>query len=114
MIDDKVLRAHGYNKLDIKITPAVIQRHSDVMYQKLVRDGKVKKYFINVYFYANDILPQYEFELYSHLSNDVATHTIFYGIDENMSIEEIEKMIDDFFTNTNMKVYDDGDYDEEI
>lgn len=104
MINEKILKEHGYNKLDFKLTPDILQRHSDEMYQKLVRDGKTKKYFIDVYFYDGNF-PQYEFEVYSHLPNGVATHTIFYGI-HDLSLEQVEQMIDDFFTNSKMLPYE--------
>ena len=107
MINEKILKANGYNRLQVEVKDITIDlfRHADAAYQKLVRDGDKKKYFINAYYYESDLYPAYEFEVYSHLPNGAATQTLFYGI-HDMSIEDVEKMIDEFFTNSKMLYYE--------
>ena len=106
MITDNILKENGYNKLQVSTNLKIdLQRHSDIMYQKLVKEGNKKKYFINAYFYDSELFPQYEFELYAHLSNGVATQTVFYGI-HDLSLEQVEQMIEEFFINTKMLPYE--------
>lgn len=106
MINDKLLRENNYSLLQVTVNlPVDFQRHADKMYQKLVKDGNTKKYFINAYFYDSELFPQYEFEIYGHLPNGVATQTLFYGI-HDLSLEQVEDMIEDYFINTHMLPYE--------
>lgn len=105
MIDEEILLSNGYNKLNIETEYDFIVKYSDAMYQKRVKDKKGTKYFITVYFY-DGTFPSYEFELYSTLKDGIAINTKLYSVPANYKIQDVEKIIDDLFTNSNMNYYE--------
>ena len=74
---------------------------ADAFYQKIVWEGSVKLYFIDVYFYGNSRYNHPNgatFEAILYLPNDIGV-TVSVSASQFDSITEIENLLDDLYRN---------------
>lgn len=76
-------------------------KHADAFYQKIVREGSVKLYFIDVYFYDNSRYNHPDgamFEAILYLPNDIGV-TVSVSASQFDSITEIENVFNNLYQN---------------
>lgn len=109
MINREELIKHGYK----------IYYDSDVLYnavclyQKRIKDDKGTKYFIDIYEYMlksnkyHDDYRSYEARLVTSLKDDTySLNILLYCIDDNTTIEQLEKDIEDIWTKLGCDYYE--------
>ena len=96
---EKVLINAGYKEAPVP----VVEQYENRFFQKKVKDDKGIKYFIDVYEYEISDEYNYEFKLLTQ-KDKFWVRTTIYSI-ENMTIEEIEKEIEDIWKKCNFNYY---------
>ena len=99
MMTEKVLISAGYKEAPV----LVVEQYANRFFQKKVKDDKGIKYFIDVYEYEISDEYNYEFKLVTQ-KDKFWVRTIIYSI-ENMTIEEIEKEIEDIWKKCKFNYY---------
>lgn len=108
MINREELIKHGYKTYDSDgLYNAVC------LYQKRIKDDKGTKYFIDIYEYMlkskdnYDKCKSYEARLVTSLKDDTySLNILLYCIDDNTTIEQLEKDIDDIWTKLGCDYYE--------
>lgn len=99
MMTEKVLINAGYNEVPVP----VVEQYANRFFQKKVKDDKGIKYFIDVYEYEISDEYNYEFKLVTQ-KDKFWVRTTIYSI-ENMTLEEIEKEIEDIWKKCKFNYY---------
>lgn len=99
-MSEKVLLNSRYKEFEVPESNSYANR----FYQKKISDKKGIKYFIDVYEYEIQDSLMYEFELHLQKRN-FWINTTLYGVD-NMTIEEIEKEIENIWVTCKMNYYE--------
>lgn len=108
MINRKELIKHGYKTYDSDVLYSAV-----CLYQKRIKDDKGTKYFIDIYEYMlkskdnYDKCESYEARLVTSLKNDTySLNILLYCIDNNTTIEQLEKDIEDIWTKLGCDYYE--------
>ena len=96
---EKVLINAGYKEAPV----TVVEQYANRFFQKKVKDDKGIKYFIDVYEYEISDEYNYEFKLVTQ-KDKFWVRTTIYSI-ENMTLEEIEKEIEDIWKKCKFNYY---------
>ncbi len=96
---EKVLINAGYKEAPVP----VVEQYANSFFQKKVKDDKGIKYFIDVYEYEISDEYNYEFKLVTQ-KDKFWVRTTIYSI-ENMTLEEIEKEIEDIWKKCKFNYY---------
>ena len=96
---EKVLINAGYKEAPVP----VVEQHANRLFQKKIKDDKGIKYFIDVYEYEISDEYNYEFKLVTQ-KDKFWVRTTIYSI-ENMTLEEIEKEIEDIWKKCKFNYY---------
>ena len=99
MMTEKVLINAGYKEAPVP----VVEQNANRFFQKKVKDDKGIKYFIDVYEYEISDEYNYEFKLVTQ-KDKFWVRTTIYSI-ENMTLEEIEKDIEDIWKKCKFNYY---------
>lgn len=99
MMTEKVLISAGYKEAPVP----VVEQYANRFFQKKVKDDKGIIYFIDVYEYEISDEYNYEFKLVTQ-KDKFWVRTTIYSI-ENMTIEEIEKEIEDIWKKCKFNYY---------
>lgn len=102
MINDELLLANGYKKYNDNFYNA------DCLFQKRIRNEKGQtKYFIDFYKYTSIIHNKTDYEVRLSTEKDkYALRVHLYAIGNEMTLEEIEKEVDDIWHKLGCKYYD--------
>ena len=108
MINREELIKHGYKTYDSDVLYS-----SMCLYQKRIKDDKGTKYFIDIYEYMlkskdnYDKCKSYEARLVTSLKDDTySLNILLYCIDDNITIEQLEKDIEDIWTKLGCDYYE--------
>lgn len=109
MITDKILLENGYKEWPKE---SCMNEHCNRFFQKRFKNEKGQtKYFITIYEYVFkvfDYVPTYDVQL--HFEKDKYNMNIqLFGIDENMTLEEIEREVYAIWYGLDCKYYDEGE-----
>ena len=96
---EKVLINAGYKETPVP----VVEQYANRFFQKKIKDEKGIKYFIDVYEYEISDEYNYEFKLVTQ-KDKFWVRTTIYSI-ENMTLEEIEKEIEDIWKKCKFNYY---------
>lgn len=96
---EKVLINAGYKEAPVP----VVEQYANRFFKKKVKDDKGIKYFIDVYEYEISDEYNYEFKLVTQ-KDKFWVRTTIYSI-ENMTLEEIEKEIEDIWKKCKFNYY---------
>ena len=96
---EKVLINAGYKEEPVP----VVEQYANRFFQKKIKDEKGIKYFIDVYEYEISDEYNYEFKLVTQ-KDKFWVRTTIYSI-ENMTLEEIEKEIEDIWKKCKFNYY---------
>lgn len=103
MIADEILLENGYKKYRDNFY------YAECLFQKRIRNEKGQtKYFIDIYKYVskvNDYEPNYEIRL-STEKEKYALNILLYATRNKMTLEEIEREINDIWLKLDCKYYD--------
>ncbi len=106
MLNREELLKHGYKIYDDMHYSAIC------LYQKRIEDDKGTKYFIDIYEYMLNLkdypdYKSYEARLVTSLKNDTYNlNILLYGINDDTSIEQLEKDIDEIWTKLGCDYYE--------
>ena len=100
MIMDKLLLENGYKEYQ----RPNLYKGMDKFYQKRFRDEKGRtKYFINF----NECKSYKGYEVELHFEKDkYMMNILLFGIDENMTLQEIENDVNEIWCDSSCKYYD--------
>lgn len=108
MINREELIKHGYKTYDSDALYNAV-----CLYQKRIKDDKGTKYFIDIYEYMlglnkyHDDYRSYEARLVTSLKDDTySLNILLYCIDDNTTIEQLEKDIEDIWTKLGCDYYE--------
>lgn len=102
MINRKELIKHGYKTYDSDVL-----YNAMCLYQKRIKDDKGTKYFIDIYEYMLKSKDSYEARLVTSLKDDTySINILLYCIDDNTTIEQLEKDIEDIWTKLGCDYYE--------
>ena len=102
MINREELIKHGYKTYDSGVLYNAIR-----LYQKRIKDDKGTKYFIDIYEYMLKSKDSYEARLVTSLKDDTySINILFYCIDDNTTIEQLEKDIEDIWIKLGCDYYE--------
>lgn len=108
MINREELIKHGYKTYDSDVLYSAV-----CLYQKRIKDDKGTKYFIDIYEYMlkskdnYDKCKSYEARLVTSLKDDTySLNILLYCIDDNITIEQLEKDIEDIWTKLGCDYYE--------
>ena len=108
MINREELIKHGYKTYDSDALYNAV-----CLYQKRIKDDKGTKYFIDIYEYMlksqdnYDKCKSYEARLVTSLKDDTySLNILLYCIDDNITIEQLEKDIEDIWTKLGCDYYE--------
>ena len=103
MITDEILLNNGYKKYPDSLN------NSECLFQKRIKNDKGQtKYFIDIYKYVfkiDDYKPRYTIKLVTEKDN-YGLEVTMYHIDDNMSLEEIEREVYSIWYGLDCKYYD--------
>lgn len=101
MITDKLLLENGYKEYQ---QPSIYNRGMDIFFQKRFRNEKGQtKYFIN--FYKCNSYKGYEVHLQFE-KDEYIINMLIFGIDENMTLKEMEQEVYSIWYGLDCKYYD--------
>lgn len=108
MINREELIKHGYKTYDSDVLYNAV-----CLYQKRIKDDKGTKYFIDIYEYRlkskdnYDKCKSYEARLVTSLKDDTYNlNILLYCIDNNTTIKQLEKDIEDIWTKLGCDYYE--------